>query len=749
MEDEQETHSTRLVQSYSYKRDGSREYLGWGINEFSIQDRKIIQEGGVMQTTKSNIPCFWIIFLILVPALVWALSCGSIATAGYADSAHGDSSDGVKRSDCQDSQEPPQACPIGSCAHCHDTFDPDICTGVTGGPNMLFAGLDSPDFCMECHTDSGSVQVGGMTGGAANIENVFTTKTFKHNVLGYSGLHRFWYASPPAEDSGDVEDRTYLSANKHVECNDCHNPHLAEAELHSSNEFHVAARTNEIDPSDPLYPDAGPLKGALGVEPTWSTSNWGGATGWPSTSSTATKEYQICFKCHSNYNTSFASWGGADEAAWTNLALEFNTSNNSYHPVVLALPEDDQSYTFFPPPDPWVSDGAHSNRLPPAFTSPLIGDSGLSTYARYSTIDIDADSTNGKRWQADQWINWGVRVGTLTAEGNMYWNQVGRITDNDETSLTVDWQSSFETPPYENDVVYSIEYYAGRGSKSDKTITDTTKDFNQYLPSLKGYVVVVFDKMWLGEQHYAKGTVVSNDTTSFTVDDWIPFYNPGGDPAVPADTTDPKGINYYFSATGQSMMCCDCHSNDTISTTAAQGPHGSAVKWMLKGRNKAWPTLSKADNGLGTGTLRKLGMRTLTNHRAVMDGNPNGDGLFCLNCHSLVSFSKNKYGVQDQSNVHIYHAANWPQGPECVRCHIMVPHGGKLSRLIGDRDGAMPARYAFNNDLSNMWVTKYWKTADDPAGYEETPGKGNDWCSVHCHGTCPYHHPCDDNGSNW
>jgi hypothetical protein len=323
----------------------------------------------------------------------------------------------------------------------------------------------------------------------------------------------------------------------------------------------------------------------------------------------------------------------------------------------------------------------------------------------------------------------------MTRDGNTSLNQVGRITDNTTTSLTVSWQSiiGLSTATFDYDVVYSIEYYAGKGARSGNTVSDTTKNYYSYLPSLNGYVVVITDT---SGNNVAEGTVTSDTSTSFTVGSWT----------VVKGTSVPSGtVGYYFSATGHAMMCSDCHSNDEISSAAAQGPHGSAVKWMLKGRNKAWPTLSKGDNGQGTGTLRKLGMYNLTTHRAIMDGNPNGNGLFCLNCHSIVSFSKNKYGVQDASNVHIPHAANWPQGPECVRCHIMVPHGGKLSRLIGDRDDAMPARYAFNNDLTNMWVTKYWKTADDPAGYVN----GNDYCSVHCHGTCPYHHPCDLNGDDW
>jgi hypothetical protein len=145
---------------------------------------------------------------------------------------------------------------------------------------------------------------------------------------------------------------------------------------------------------------------------------------------------------------------------------------------------------------------------------------------------------------------------------------------------------------------------------------------------------------------------------------------------------------------------------------------------------KRQPTLADSENGQGTGTLRTIGPRANSAHRSVMDGNPNGDGLFCLNCHSTVSFSKDKYGVQNQANVHVLHASGWSQPPACVRCHILVPHGGKLSRLIGDQDGSMPVRYAFGSDSSNMWIIGYSKAS----GPEDYAPSGDDWCTENCHG---------------
>jgi hypothetical protein len=57
---------------------------------------------------------------------------------------------------------------------------------------------------------------------------------------------------------------------------------------------------------------------------------------------------------------------------------------------------------------------------------------------------------------------------------------------------------------------------------------------------------------------------------------------------------------------------------------------------------------------------------------------------WCANCHN--NFTNVPHGGSHGSY-------------QCYRCHIVIPHGGKLSRLIADND-AMPARYAWNNTLS-------------------------------------------------
>ena len=92
-------------------------------------------------------------FLVVVAVLMWVFGAPHVATAEtYADSAHGSYSDGVNRSG---TPTDPLRYHVGSCAHCHDTFDSDICGNDTYGL-MLFASNDNPtatpqsdNFCYE------------------------------------------------------------------------------------------------------------------------------------------------------------------------------------------------------------------------------------------------------------------------------------------------------------------------------------------------------------------------------------------------------------------------------------------------------------------------------------------------------------------------------------------------------------------------------------------------------------------------
>lgn len=146
---------------------------------------------------------------------------------------------------------------------------------------------------------------------------------------------------------------------------------------------------------------------------------------------------------------------------------------------------------------------------------------------------------------------------------------------------------------------------------------------------------------------------------------------------------------------GATMYCSDCHGNEdsSLPTDAdyleyAQGPHGSSVEFSLRGPNTWWPYAPD-------GQLWTLAKASVNDD----NGSTSGDDPFCSNCHPNLQ----------ANNVHKRAAVH--QSATCVRCHTLIPHGGGMSRLIGDADTNMPARYAYNNDKSYLFISSFTKAS--------------------------------------
>jgi len=182
--------------------------------------------------------------------------------------------------------------------------------------------------CFRCHSGSSTTDYYATASMDAPSRAVYAQITnpmwYTHGVDTTSGVHR------------PDESQAYISANKHVECEDCHNVHAAGATNHTVG----GINGNAIGTSSPLY-------GVWGQDPTYPASNFGAPSSYAVTQ-TATREYQICFKCHSGANTSVTTWGGTGASLWTNVAMEFNPSNASYHPVVAKTTNTAATY------NPWM-----------------------------------------------------------------------------------------------------------------------------------------------------------------------------------------------------------------------------------------------------------------------------------------------------------------------------------------------------------------------------------------------------------
>ncbi|MDY6990734.1 MAG: cytochrome c3 family protein [Thermodesulfobacteriota bacterium] len=172
--------------------------------------------------------------LIVAGVLVLVLSCGGLACAEiYTNSAHGDTLDGINRSTATCENWPGGQCVVGSCAHCHDTFDPNICGDELNHPKMLFEANDSPasqtdNFCFQCHKGTGSVQVDGITNETYSTNFGGGTSTF---TTIYDAFNPATGVTPSSHNLADVLDHAVdnlgFSSDTNA-CLVCHDQHGAQ-----------------------------------------------------------------------------------------------------------------------------------------------------------------------------------------------------------------------------------------------------------------------------------------------------------------------------------------------------------------------------------------------------------------------------------------------------------------------------------------------------------------------------------------
>ncbi|MEI7728130.1 MAG: cytochrome c3 family protein [Verrucomicrobiota bacterium] len=432
-----------------------------------------------------------------------------------------------------------------SCVNCHAPHGwPNATNTATHYPKLL---VDvEENVCFTCHDTDGPAN--------KNVKTDFGDKV--HHPV------------------GDAD--PWRRANRSVECEDCHNPHLAQVGAHVYTNIATSAR-NQV---------SNPLKGVSGVYYNYSTktnnwqatnqANYAFVSKGSSTTFGATNEYQICFKCHTAY--AFGS-------------------------------------------------------TPPAGITPLYT-IGTVSFTTNSTLVTGSGTT----W----------RTGTTNGAGMVgLWIYLTnnpaaayRITNvASTTSLSI-------TPPYAGATV-SGQGYAMSGG------TDLAQEFSPY--NMSGHPVVA------GLDYFSN--------------------------SIPVGTPSKRGLQiqamkppWTNNVGQQTMMCSDCHNTDGA-TTAAQGPHGSATQFMLRGPG-IWPNTT-----------------TFTSS-------------WCANCHNdRTSFSG--------------HGNHQGAVAGCYSCHIVIPHGGKVSRLIATT--SMPARYAFSNNLSYVNITQFRKSS---YSYPE---------SGYCKTTCSHH----------
>ncbi len=146
------------------------------------------------------------------------------------------------------------------------------------------------------------------------------------------------------------------------------------------------------------------------------------------------------------------------------------------------------------------------------------------------------------------------------------------------------------------------------------------------------------------------------------------------------------------------MYCSDCHGADNEIGGDPKGPHGSNFKYMLKGENNYWP--AKPSGELYTAT-------------DIFNG---GDSnLFCKNCHDLTVPTVHKFKGGE-------FAPAWPaMNTTCVTCHVAVPHGSSISRLLGYVGFPEPYNYNGNSLKLDGYVKNTHSFIDTSHAFSYAP----------------------------
>ncbi|HTN51154.1 MAG TPA: hypothetical protein VML50_02025, partial [Anaeromyxobacter sp.] len=438
------------------------------------------------------------------------------------------------------------------------------------------------------------------------------------------------------------ENRAYIAANKHVECADCHSPH-----------------------------GAGPGNGSDG--------GTASAVGTTTTLTDSTKAWAV--NQWAGYYVTIVSGTGVGQASQI-------TANSATVLTFLAV-------TTAPGAGAGYAIGARTN--------------GGNVSSATATVLTDTT----KAWSTNLWAGWTVVIQSGTGAGQAALT----IASNTATALTV--SGSFSPVPDATSVYRIVkrpDALTGAGGVMVATWGSTTwagVASGGYTPSSTTAALVTASAQWqvcFKCHSGANANVTSWVTGTAGFTDVAQEFNPNNGSYHPIaralPVTDP-GVNGSSQIQpyrlvngwrpGDLMTCTDCHNNDSVAP-ASQGPHGSAIKFMLAGVNKAWPYTLASQNGGSTGTLFDLNS-TSTNLGTV-------NGLFCRNCHGNMGGSAGTTAA----TANWIHATFRGQGSDhngrfaCVYCHIRVPHGGKISRLV--LTPKAPARYQVNPYANLASITK-------------------------------------------
>jgi len=206
----------------------------------------------------------------------------------------------------------PYAIEAPQCGVCHRAH-------TAKAPNLL-AKASQSTLCFACHDGTGAnANVQAQYGLTRPVNNPATREYYSHDAIAPST-----HTQSALDEFGGV-------GNRHSECADCHNSHQATVtatrdSIQTASGWDTTRRLAGVS-------GVSVVNGAAGAAPAYAFLNGiipGAAT------SLVTREYQLCFKCHSGFTTLTSNAGLKPSQYALDKGVELNPANASFHPVEAA-----------------------------------------------------------------------------------------------------------------------------------------------------------------------------------------------------------------------------------------------------------------------------------------------------------------------------------------------------------------------------------------------------------------------------
>lgn len=198
-----------------------------------------------------------------------------------------------------------------TCAGCHRAHN-------ASNPLLLNVPTDKKgngsqaDLCFTCHDG---------TGASTDVKTEYLSG--QQNDPANGNYYRHDATAMPTTHTLAVDNEFGGVLNRHSECTDCHNPHATQSGDTTTPAAGVAWPASArligisfVTVNNATTPESYTFNAGTGTSPTY--------------------EYQLCFKCHSNFTTLPTNNTGKKSRDFLDAGAEFNPANAAFHPVEAA-----------------------------------------------------------------------------------------------------------------------------------------------------------------------------------------------------------------------------------------------------------------------------------------------------------------------------------------------------------------------------------------------------------------------------